>query len=135
MAKKTTAKNEPIDGDMPKKLAERKAKPSIDAGLYSFVNIARFHNIPADPEQITHALAIGEEGMQEGDILRAAKEFKLKAKASNAGFDTLAKLPLPAIVGLKKEKFAILAKIDGNKLLILMPDGTPPKVISARRSS
>lgn len=130
MAKKTTAKNEPIDGDMPKKLAERKAKPSIDAGLYSFVNIARFHNIPADPEQITHALAIGEEGMQEGDILRAAKEFKLKAKASNAGFDTLAKLPLPAIVGLKKEKFAILAKIDGNKLLILMPDGTPPKVMN-----
>lgn len=128
MAKKTTQKSD-TNGDMPKKLAERKAKPSIDAGLYSFVNIARFHNIPADPEQITHALAIGEEGMQESDILRAAKEFKLKAKASNVGFDTLVKLPLPAIVGLKKEKFAILAKVDGDKLLLLMPDGTPPKVI------
>lgn len=115
---------------MPKKLAEHKAKPIIDAGLYSFVNIARFHNIPADPEQITHALAIGKEGMTEGDILRAAKEFKLKAKASTVVFDTLAKLPLPAIVGLKKEKFAILAKVDGNKLLLLMPDGTPPKVMS-----
>lgn len=114
---------------MPKKLAERKAKPSIDAGLYSFVNIARFHNIPADPEQITHALAIGEEGMVEDDILRAAKEFKLKAKASSVKFDALAKLPLPAIVGLKKERFAILAKVDDDKLLLLLPDGTPPKVI------
>lgn len=130
MAKKTH-KND-IDGDMPKKLAERKAKASIDAGLYCFINIARFHNIPADPEQILHALAIGEEGMTEGDILRAAKEFKLKAKASDVSFETLAKLPLPAIVGFKKEKFAILAKIEGDKLLVLLPDGTPPKVM--RRS-
>lgn len=131
MAKKTTKKNDTtIDGDMPKKLAERKARSVIDAGLYSFVNIARFHNIPADPEQIIHALAIGEEGMQEGDILRAAKEFKLKGKASTVGYDTLAKLPLPVIIGLKKEKFAILAKVDDNKLLVLMPDGTPPKVMN-----
>ena len=115
---------------MPKKLADKKAKPSIDAGLYSFVNIAHFHNIPADPEQIAHALAIGSEGMQESDILRAAKEFKLKAKASTVTFETLKGLPLPAIVGLKKEKFAILAKVDGDKLLILMPDGAPPKVLA-----
>lgn len=62
--------------DTPKKLTERKSKASIDAGLYSFINIVRFHNIPADPEQITHALAIGKDGMGELDILRAAKEFK-----------------------------------------------------------
>lgn len=128
MAKKNQKPDE-VAGDMPKKLAAKKAKPSVDAGLYSFVNIARFHNIPADPEQIVHALAIGEEGMQEADILRAAKEFKLKAKASDVRFETLAKLPLPAIVGLKKEKFAILAKVEEDKLLVLLPDGTPPKVI------
>lgn len=129
MAKKDKTKAD-NDGDMPKKLAERKAKPSIDAGLYSFVNVARFHNIPADPEQITHALAIGEEGMSEADILRAAKDFKLKAKASTVEFNTLAKLPLPAIVGFKKEKFAILAKIDEDKLLVMLPDGTPPKILT-----
>lgn len=124
--KKTTSN----DGDTPKKLAERKAKPFIDAGLYSFINIARFHNIPADPEQITHALAIGKDGMGELDILRAAKEFKLKAKASDVEYSTLLKLPLPAIVGLKKEKYAILAKIEGDKLLVLLPDGKPPVVLS-----
>lgn len=129
MAKKTTQKSTNPDGDTPKKLAERKAKPKIDAGLYSFVNIARFHNIPADPDQIIHALAIGEEGMQEGDILRAAKEFKLKARASAVEYDTLAKVPLPVVVGLKKEKFGILAKVEDNKLLVLMPDGTPPKIM------
>lgn len=128
MAKKSQRQDD--TSDMPKKLAAKKAKPSVDAGLYSFVNVARFHNIPADPEQITHALAIGKDGMSEGDILRAAKEFKLKAKASNVDFDTLPKLALPAIVGFKKEKFAILAKVDGDKLLVLLPDGTPPKVMT-----
>ena len=129
MVKKSQSLDSP-EPDITKKLSNRKAKSSIDAGLYSFVNIARFHNIPADPEQITHALAIGKEGMQEGDILRAAKEFKLKAKASNVTFDTLMKLPLPAIVGLKKEKFAILAKVEDNKVLLLLPDGTPPKIFT-----
>jgi subfamily B ATP-binding cassette protein HlyB/CyaB len=130
VAKKTTVKNTPTGGDTPKKLVQKKAKIAIDAGLYCFVNIARFHNIPADPEQITHALALGTEGMTEGDILRAAKGFKLKAKVSDVKFDTLTKLPLPAIVGMKKEKFAILAKVDEGKLLLLMPDGTPPKMMS-----
>lgn len=115
--------------DTPKKLADKQAKSTIDAGLYSFVNIARFHNIPADPEQITHTLAIGKEGMSEADILRAAKEFRLKAKASDVSFDTLSKLPLPAIVGFRKEKFAILAKVEDNKILVLLPNGTPPVVM------
>ena len=128
MPKKSRTHEEPIE-EMPRRLAEKKAKQSIDAGLYSFINIARFHNISANPEQIVHALAIGEEGMTEADVLRAAKEFKLKAKASSVGFDTLGKLPLPAIVGFKKEKFAILAKVDGDKLLVLLPDGSPPQVL------
>lgn len=115
---------------MPKKLASKKAGSPVDPGLYCFINIARFHSIPADPEQIVHALAIREEGMTESDILRAAKEFKLKAKVSTVKFDTLSKLPLPAIVGFKKEKFAILAKADDDKLLILSPDGSPPKILS-----
>ncbi len=129
MAKKIPQKNDTVDTDLPKKLAERKTKPPIDAGLHCFINIARFHNIPADPDQITHALAIDENGMTEADILRAAKEFKLKAKASSVSFETLVALPLPAIVGMKKEKFAILAKVDDGKVLLLMPDGTPPQVM------
>lgn len=117
-------------GDMPKKLAKKKAKPSIDPGLYSFINIAHFHNIPADPEQIKHTLAVSKDGMSELDILRAAKEFKLKTKAPDVDYSTLPKLPLPAIVGFKKEKYAILAKIEGDKLLVLLPDGQPPVILS-----
>lgn len=128
MAEKTSKSD--TNSETYKKPLAKKVKASIDAALYCFINIARFHNIPADLEQIIHALAIGSEGMQEADILRAAKEFKLKAKAADVSFDSLAKLPLPAIVRFEKEKFAILAKVDGDKLLVLLPDGTPPKVIN-----
>lgn len=111
----------------------KKDKNKLDPGLYCFVTLAQFHGIPADAEQITHALAIDpRKGMGEGDILRAARSLKLKARAATVKFKQLQKLPLPLIVGLNKEKFAVLAQIQGEKLLLLMPDGTPPQVISAK---
>ena len=106
---------------------------ATDPGLFCFINIAHFHGIPADPEQIMHALAIdSHEGMSEGDMLRAAKSLKLKARAATVKYSKLAKLPLPAVVGLEKEKYAILAQIVEGKMLMLMPGGTPPKVIYAK---
>lgn len=110
-----------------------KAQKKLDPGLYCFVTVAHFHGLPADPQQISHALAIDpRDGMSEGDILRAARSLNLKARAANVKFSQLQKLPTPLIVGLKKETFAVLAQIQGDKLLMLMPDGTPPKVLTAK---
>lgn len=108
-----------------------KQSPKIDPGIYCFVNIAAFHEIAADPEQMKHGLAIGGDGATEDDIVRAGRELKLKTRAAHAQFKDLAKLPLPAIVGMKDVGFAILAQINGDSLLVLLPDGQPPKVMSA----
>ena len=55
-----------------------KEQKKLDPGLYCFVNIAQFHGLPADPEQISHALAIDPKvGMSEADMLRAARSLKL----------------------------------------------------------
>ena len=102
---------------------------SIDPGLYCFIMIAQFHGIAADPEQLKHALALEEGIMNEVDMLRAARTLKLKAKISTVKYKQLEKLPMPVIVGMKKDKFAVLARIDNGKLLILMPDGSPPQII------
>ena len=102
---------------------------SIDPGLYCFITIAQFHGIAADPEQLKHALALEEGIMNEVDMLRAARTLKLKAKISTVKYKQLEKLPMPVIVGMKKDKFAVLARIDNGKLLILMPDGSPPQII------
>lgn len=93
-------------------LANKKSGGRLDPGLYCFTAIAQFHGIPADPEQIAHALAIDPRvGMSEADMLWAARSLKLKARASTVNFKQLAKLPLPLIVGMKDEKFAVLAQI------------------------
>ena len=44
-------------------------------------------------------------------MLRAARSLKLKARAATVDFKQLQKLPLPLIVGMKDEKFAVLAQI------------------------
>ena len=152
---KSGSKNrEKLHGD----LANKKSGSKLDPGLYCFTAIAQFHGIPADPEQIAHALAIDPRvGMSETDMLRAARSLKLKALSATVNSKQLAKLPLPLIVGMKDEKFAVLAQIadDGmaaqltdikndsrrkvkssgkiinSKFLILPPNGGPPQVMSA----
>jgi subfamily B ATP-binding cassette protein HlyB/CyaB len=104
--------------------------PSLDSGLYCLVTIARFHGINADPEQIKHALAIGPAGMGELEILRAARELGLKAKAVCVQLERLTKLALPAIAGLQTGGYIILAKIDREKFLVLYPGTNGPQVVS-----
>lgn len=110
-------------------LSNTEAKKKVDPGLYCFITIARFHGINADPEQITHALAIGPEGMKENEILCAAKELGLKSKAANVSFKDLKKMTLPAIAGTNEGEFIIVAKIDGEKILALFPGENAPRVI------
>ncbi len=106
-------------------------KNDIDSGLYCFITIAQFHGLNADPEQIKHVLAIGSEGMKEADILRAAKELKLKAKAAYTEYDKLDKMALPAIAGINRGGFIILAKAEGGRVLVLHPGDSNPKVMEA----
>lgn len=107
-----------------------------DPGLYCFMTIAQFHGIPADPDQIIHTLAISPKvGMTEMDMLRIARLMKLKSKAADVKYKQLRKLPMPVVVGMKEERFAVLAQIandedGGSKVLVLMPDGTPPQIMS-----
>lgn len=103
----------------------------VDSGLFCLITIARFHGVNADPEQIKHALAVGPEGMKEVDMLRAARELGLKAKAADISFKTLNKMTLPAVVGTIDGRFIILAKMEDDKILTLFPGENAPKIIDA----
>ncbi|MFA5354813.1 MAG: type I secretion system permease/ATPase, partial [Thermodesulfovibrionales bacterium] len=106
---------------------EQQSRP--DTGLLSVVMIAQYHGIPADPEQIRHAFAIGSEGAATNDILRAAKELGLKAKSAKVSFERLPKLQLPLIAARKDGAFMILAKAEGDKLLCLRPGEKTPRIL------
>ncbi len=102
---------------------------NVDTGLLCLIMLAKFNGVSADPEQIKHSLAIGKEGMTNIDILRAAKELGLKSKEANVKYSKLQKYRLPAIAQLKNNEYIIVAKIEGNKVLIIKANETHPKVM------
>lgn len=99
--------------------------------------IARFHGVAADPAQIKHAFAIGNDGMGLLDILRAGRELGFKAKSVNVPYEKLAKLQLPAIAEIKtgngqeaagEKQYIVLAKVDADRVLVAYPAETKPCV-------
>ncbi len=114
---------------------DKKAKPAkrkVDTGLMSFVTVARINGIPADPEQIHHSLALGASPMSELDILRAAKELKLKSKAASLKPKELIKLPKPLIAQTKKGAYMVVAQYQSGKFLVLHPTKSAPESLTEK---
>lgn len=92
----------------------------MDTGLQSLVAIARFHQLPAESEQLAHQYGVPDEHFDETKILQAAKALTLKAKKLRPALDGISNAILPAIAKAKDGSYFILAKIsdatdDGNE--------------------
>lgn len=103
--------------------------------LASFVVLAQFLEIPADPAQIHHDRGQGDRPYTFDDLLRVAKKLGLVARRREAQVGDLAKLPLPALVGLDAEDAAILLKVDDNldtgaRYMMLLPGAQRPEIWS-----
>ncbi|XPG48706.1 type I secretion system permease/ATPase [Variovorax sp. KK3] len=108
------------------------AKP--DTGLACLVMVARLHGVAADPHQLAHEFAKAGSEFGVTDILLAAKRLELKAKAVKIDIARLCKTPLPAIaVGMDaagKPRFFVLARLDGDRLLVQDPATGRPEAWS-----
>jgi subfamily B ATP-binding cassette protein HlyB/CyaB len=99
-----------------------------ETGIDALVLLLRFHELAVDPAQIRHRYANAPFGVSE--ILRCAKELKLKARALVAGWDRLAKIPLPALAECRDGGFLVLAKIVGEKAIVQDPKVGRPQLVS-----
>ena len=79
----------------------------------------RFMVCAADPDQIGIASAGVTIGVPE--MLRCAKDFKLKARVVRASWDRLAASPLPAIACLRNGGFLIAGKASADQILVSDP--------------
>ncbi|MDP3668094.1 MAG: ABC transporter transmembrane domain-containing protein, partial [Telluria sp.] len=105
--------------------------PSVlDTGLAALVMLARFHNVAASPEQLSHEFA--EDGRRFGraELLMAAKKLGLKAKSARSSIARLSHTPLPAIACAQDGRFFIIARLDEGKALIHDPQAQRPEVLS-----
>ena len=106
-----------------------------DAALASFVLLAQFLGVPAEPAQIHHDRGQGDRAYNFDDLIRIAKKLGLIARRKKAAPADLYKLPLPALVALRDGGAAILVKIDesgdtGVRHMVLKPDGQRPEIWS-----
>ncbi len=90
----------------------------IDTGLAALVLLLRVHGIAADAGQLSHQYGANF-GVTE--ILRCAKDLKLKARQLETSWDKLAKTPLPVIAETREGQFFILGKISEDSALIHDP--------------
>jgi ATP-binding cassette, subfamily B, bacterial HlyB/CyaB len=98
------------------------------SGLDALVLLLRFHEIAVDPGQIRHQYAGASFGVSE--ILRCAKQFKLKARAIATDWARLAQTPLPALAECRDGSFIILGKIVDDKIIIQDPQVGRPQLIA-----
>ena len=103
---------------------ERKA----DAGLDALALLLRFHGVAVDPGQVAHRFAGAP--IRIAEMLRCAKELKLKARAVSVDWSRLAGLQLPGIVECRDDQFMILGRITDDGALVQVPSVGRPQVIS-----
>ncbi|WP_316168622.1 MULTISPECIES: type I secretion system permease/ATPase [unclassified Bradyrhizobium] len=90
-----------------------------DTGLQCLTLLLRFHQVAVDPAQIAHQFAGARIGTAE--MLRCAKQLKVKARAISETWRGLKKLPLPAIVERKDGTYVIIGQVAEDGALIQDP--------------
>ncbi|AFJ03703.1 ABC-type bacteriocin/lantibiotic exporters peptidase domain protein [Methylophaga frappieri] len=87
----------------------------MDTGLNTLVAIARFHQLPAEPEQLAHQYGVPGEVFTDTQILQAAKALTLRAKKLKPVTNDIGNGMLPAIAKAKDGSYFILARIANNE--------------------
>ena len=83
----------------------------MDTGIHSLVAIARFHQLPAEPDQIVHQFGEPGQPFTVTHILQAAKALTLKAKPLSLKPSDLDNTTLPAIAQANDGSFFIIARL------------------------
>ncbi len=101
--------------------------PSQTNGMSALILLLRYHGIAADAGQLAHqyGLPIGTT-----EIVRCAKDLKLKCRAIDSSWDRLMKTPLPAIAERNDGSFIIVSKAAEDSVLILDPSVGRPQSVS-----
>jgi subfamily B ATP-binding cassette protein HlyB/CyaB len=105
--------------------------PESDPALTCLLILARYFGIPANAEPLRHQFVDSGKTFGETELLLAARHLGLKAGAVDSDGSRLAHTPLPAIALRRDGHYVVLARIDGDKVLVQDPAQARP-VVQAR---
>ena len=98
-----------------------------NSGLAALVLLLRFHGIGADPAQIRHRFG---DNFGVPEMLRCAKEFRVKARSFQSNWRRLVKTPLPGIAALRDGSFLLIGKASEDQVLVQNPLSPQPALMS-----
>src|SRR4051812_29549614 len=100
----------------------------VDPGAASLAFVLRLLGIAADPAEILHRS--GRSSLDEGELLRAALRFPVKARAVSASFERLSLTPMPAVAGLADGGWLVLGGVNEDRVLVQDPASPTPQALS-----
>ncbi len=100
---------------------------AADAGSLALATLLALKGVAADTGQIKRRFGGANIGLE--DLLRLAKELKLKARILKTRWERLPHTPLPGIAPLRTGGFLLIAKTDAEKALVQAP-GAPPRLMT-----
>jgi subfamily B ATP-binding cassette protein HlyB/CyaB len=106
------------------------AEGVADTGLVCLLILARFYDLPADGAQLRHQFAQSGQVLSDTNLLRAAKHLGLKAGMLTANWNKLGGIPLPAMAKRSDGRYVVLAKLEGEKVLVQDPTEARPLILS-----
>ena len=101
-----------------------------DTGLLCLLLVARFHDVSIDGGQIQHQFGLSGQTLTTNALVRAAKHVGLKSGCVATSWDDLATTPLPAIARQTDGTHVVLAKVQGEQVLLQDPLKERPRILS-----
>ncbi|WP_184037557.1 type I secretion system permease/ATPase [Chitinivorax tropicus] len=102
----------------------------LDCGLTCLVLLAQFHSTPVDAAQLQHQFSQNGEAFNETQLLLATKSLGLKARVIHTSPQRLVTTPLPALALAEDGRHFIIAKLDGDQVLVQDPTVGRPEIWS-----
>lgn len=103
--------------------------PQIDTGLACLIMLAKLHEVAADPDQLAHQFKEDGKPFSKTEILLASKQLGLHSKPVKTTIARLHRTPLPAMAIAKDGGFFLIARVDGEQVLIFNPMAGRPESI------
>jgi len=101
------------------------AHAAPDLGLRALALFLRFHGVNTEPDQLRDHC--GEDGIGIRAMLRCAREFGVKVRATTMDWSRLTGIQLPGIASLRDGGFLLLGKIEDQVALVLHPTSSHPR--------
>ena len=100
-----------------------------DSGLACLLLLARFFGIPANAEPLQHQFVEPGKRFGETELLLAAKHLGFKVGATASDWSRLSSTALPAMAEQKDGRYVIIARADGEKVLVQDPAEQRPLLL------